>query len=229
VESRGRSRSFQTGIAIAFLATTFAAFAPTYYLKGLTHAPPLGPLVHVHGAACTAWLVLLLVQTRLVAGRNVALHRRLGVGGAILALVMVPLGVLTAIEAARHGNTRFGLEPLTFLVVPLSQIVLFGVFVTAAIWKRRTTEWHRRLIVVATTCLMPPAISRLPFVGAYPFLIGGLSLLFLVAGMVHDRRTNGRVHGTYIVGAVVLVVSGVLRFPLARTEAWHSFARFLVS
>ncbi len=47
--------------------------------------PPLPALFYVHGLLFSAWVVLFLVQARLVAARNVALHRRLGVLGVLLA------------------------------------------------------------------------------------------------------------------------------------------------
>ena len=80
-ERVGNERRFHVAIAGALLFTALAGFAPTYFLKAVTHAPALSLLTHVHGAVFTAWLVLLLVQSGLVAGRRVAWHRRLGVFG----------------------------------------------------------------------------------------------------------------------------------------------------
>src|SRR5262245_25674041 len=62
-----RTRVFHTGISIAFLAVAFAGFCRTYYLKAFTAAPPLGGLLHAHGAVFTTWLVLLFAQSTLVA------------------------------------------------------------------------------------------------------------------------------------------------------------------
>jgi hypothetical protein len=44
------------GMAIAGLVTVFIGFAPTYYLKSHYGAPPLTPLVHLHGLVFTAWI-----------------------------------------------------------------------------------------------------------------------------------------------------------------------------
>jgi hypothetical protein len=44
----------------------FVGFARTYYLAGFFGAKPLAaPIVHVHGAVFTCWIVLLLAQTSL--------------------------------------------------------------------------------------------------------------------------------------------------------------------
>src|SRR3954471_16425304 len=101
-----RDRRFFTGIALAILATVFLGFAPSYYLKlvfgapGVSGVPVLSPLMHVHGMIFTAWVVVFVVQTRLVAGRRLALHRRIGYGAAGLAVAMVVVGTLAAVDAA---------------------------------------------------------------------------------------------------------------------------------
>jgi hypothetical protein len=222
-----RTRVFHTGISIAFLAVAFAGFSRTYYLNAFTGAPALGGLLHVHGAVFTTWLLLLFVQSTLVATHRVDWHRRLGIFGAMLALAMVPLGIGVALTAVRNGITKPVGDPLAFLIFPLGQTLLFGGFVAVALWKRRTPDVHRRLMVVATASLMTPAIVRLPFVEK-PVLALLLSNLFIVAGMIHDRKTRGKVHRVYILGALILALSGPLRFAVGRTEVWHSIASYLV-
>jgi hypothetical protein len=223
-----QSRRFHTGISIAFLVTAFVAFAPSYYLKSVTHAPALSSLLHVHGAVFTAWLVLLFAQSALVATHRVDLHRRLGIAGALLAAVMVPLGIVTAIDAAQRGATKPGLDPLVFLVFPFGQVVLFAVFIGAALWNRARPEFHRRFILVATACLITPAIARFPVIGEHPILCLVLSALFVVAGIIHDWRSQHRVHRAYIIGGLALLVSGPVRFGAGHSAAWHAFARLLV-
>lgn len=222
------ARRFHTGMATAFLVTTLVGFSPTYYLKSVTHAPALTPLVHVHALVFTGWLVLLLAQSALVAAHRVDLHKRLGIAGAALASVMVPLGLFTAVAAARAGRSAPGLAPVELMVFPFGSILLFGAFVAAALWNRRRPELHRRLILLATVAIMTPAIARLPFVGQRPVIALLLSTLFVVAGAVHDVRTRGRVHPLYVWGGLVILASGPVRAALSHTSAWHSFAASLV-
>lgn len=227
-ERAGHERRFHVGIATALLSTALAGFAPTYFLKTVTHAPPLSPLAHVHGAAFTAWLVLLLVQSALVVRRRIAWHRRLGVFGALLAASMVPLGVLMAIDAARHGRAAPGFTPQEFMIFPLGQILLFGVFVTIAVLRRSCSAIHRRFMLLASITLMTPAIARLPLVEQRPLPALGLTLCFVFAGMIHDRRSRGRIHPAYFVGGAVLLMSGPARFVIGHTEIWRSIARSLM-
>jgi hypothetical protein len=60
-------------MAALMLATVFIGFAPTYYLAGVFQAPLPNRLIHVHGAAFSCWMLLLIVQTSLVsAGRLIS-------------------------------------------------------------------------------------------------------------------------------------------------------------
>lgn len=170
----------------------------------------------------------MLVQSALVSARRVKLHMRLGIGGAVLAAVMVPLGLMAAIAAARAGIGRPGLPPLVFLIVPSGQIVMFAIFVGAALWRRRRPDLHRPLMLLANVSVITPAIARLPFVGPRPLLALGLSALFVIVAMLHDRRARGRVHPVYLWGGLALVASGPLRVAFAHTQAWQSFARLVV-
>jgi hypothetical protein len=89
--SKNRSEHrFFGGMAIAMGATVIIGFARSYYLRPLLPPPaPIGergltPFIHLHGALFTAWIVLLVVQARLAAGRHFDLHRRLGfLGGGL--------------------------------------------------------------------------------------------------------------------------------------------------
>ena len=229
--SHGRSndRRFFTGMAIAAALTVFVGFAPTYYLRGVFGAAPLTTLVHVHGAVATAWILLFLTQTSLIAGGRTDLHRRLGVAGAVLAPLLLVVGYLTAIESARLGHTPpGGPPPLAFLAVPIGTLVVFAILVGAGLAQRRRSETHKRLMLLATIAILTPAIARLRWMGLEgpPYAIGG-TCLFVVACLVYDRVAHGRVHPAFLWGGLFVMVALPLRFALGRTDAWLSVARWL--
>jgi hypothetical protein len=227
-----RDRLFYTGVSVAFLLTAFVGFAPTYFLKAAFHTPALSPLLHVHGLICTAWLVLLLAQTALVARGRGALHMKLGVAGALLAAALVPIGIMTALAMARHGTITP--DRRAFLIFPLTAVLMFGGFVGAALWNRRKPERHKRLILLGTATLITPAIARLPFVaglpvaGLRPVLALLLSAMFVAAALIHDWRLGRRAHPLYVWGGIAILLSGPARFALAQTAAWQSLTRLLV-
>jgi hypothetical protein len=221
-----QDRIFHTAMAGAFLLTAVIGFGPTYFFKPVHVSPPLSPLLHVHGLVFSAWLVLLIVQSGLVRANRVALHKRLGIFGALLAGLMTVLGLYVAVEGARRGAHADGMVPLAFMIFPFGQTLLFAGFVGLGLWKRRQPELHRRFILLGTICLLTPAISRI--VEKRSLLAMFLTLIFVAVAMLHDWTTRRRVHPIYIWGGAIILISGPLRAALGNSVAWQSFARFLV-
>jgi hypothetical protein len=216
--------------------TVFAGFGPSYYSGAFRSGPlstisggPITLLVHAHGLLFTAWVLLFVVQTALVAQHKVAVHRRLGIGGGVLAALMVVAGTLTALKTAARGAAPTSPDPLSFLVIPLTDMVLFSSFVIAALRQRKNREAHKRLMLLAYVSIIVAAVARLPgLLTLGPPAFFGLGLSFMVAGVVYDVVTRGRVHPVYIWGGSALVLSVPLRLALANTAAWQAFAAAIV-
>jgi hypothetical protein len=229
-------RAFYSGLAVVMAITAFIGFAPTFYLRSMFGAPPsvsgmvtITPLVIAHGLIFTAWVILFIVQTRLIASRNVALHRRLGVGGVVLGVAMIATGLPTAFVAAARGSAPPGLEPQVFLVVPVADVVLFGGFLAAAVLRRRDKELHKRLMLMAYCAIIPAAVGRLPGVIVLgPPVLFGLAFLPAIAGAVYDKWSRGRVTPIYWWGIAILYLSIPGRLGIAMTPQWRAFAEFVM-
>ena len=232
---RQAERRFYTGMAVAILGTAVVGFARTYFLRPLLPVPSpvppaLTPLIHLHGALFTGWVLLLLVQARLVAGRRLDLHRQLGFLGAVLAAGMVIVGTLTALHGALRGVAPFGIEPRRFLIIPLFALVLFALFAVAAIFERRDAQSHKRWILLATIALLPPALARWAIeLGIGPPFILALATLFVVPLVVWDLKTRRSLHPVTLWAGSLLVLSGPLRLVLSRTDGWLRIADWLVA
>lgn len=227
-----RERRFFSGMALVIALTVFVGFAPSYYLKGVFGTPQLSPLFHMHGFLFSAWIVLLVVQTRLVAAGRTDLHRRLGVGGGVLAAAMVVAGLAAALAAARRGTPPGGIAnlppPLVFLVIPFTDMVVFTVLVATGLRYRRRTDIHKRLLLLGTISMLAAPIARFPIVsGIGPAAFFGAMLLFVAACAVYDWRTRGRVHRATLWGGLFVVLSVPLRLLVGNTAAWLSFAGWM--
>ena len=200
-------------MGVAFAVVVFVGFAPTYFLRRLSDQPSLPSLVHLHGAVFSAWILLLLVQTRLVAMKRTDLHRTLGVAGGALAVLMLIVGYFVAISAARRTAQIPG--QLQFLIVPVGALIVFPVLVGAAFALRRRVDFHKRLMLLATIELMNAAVDRLPGVfaaGLAPFYPG--TDLFLLALVIYDGVTLRRLHPATLWGGLFLVAMQALRVSL---------------
>jgi uncharacterized membrane protein len=228
-----RDRWFFTGMATAVIATVVAGFAPTYYLKPLFATPALPLSFHLHGALFTGWVLLFVAQTSLVAANRTDLHRRLGVVGAVLAVAMVVSGATLAIGSARMARPALGVlaraSPLFVLVIPLASVVVFTILVGFGLYYRRRANAHKRCMLLATIALLPPALSRMQVLNAVgPLAFFGVTVLFIAALVAYDYSTRRRVHAVSLWGGLFLALSFPGRIALGHTDAWLTFARWLV-
>lgn len=225
-------RWFFTSTALLMLALVFIGFAPSYYLSGVVAPPPgLKPattLVHVHALLFSAWMLLFVLQTQLVAWRRTDLHRALGTIGFVMLPAMIAIATVSALHGVHRASGPPMIPPLTFLAVPLLDIPVFALLIGGALANRRTPQTHKRLMFIAMIGMMSPAIGRMPlpppFVG--PVAIFVLPDLFLFALVLFDLMTMGRVHRATVWGGLLLVGSQVLRVLIWETEAWLAFARW---
>ena len=223
-------RKFYVLMGVAIAAVTVWGFAPSYYFSRWMTVPPVTPemtaILHVHGAIFTAWMALMVIQPMLIAGRNLRVHRRLGYAGAAIAAAMVVTGNLAAVAAMHGGFKELG-DPMVFYAVPFFAINSFAVAVGFAIYWRNRAETHKRLILLANVGILGAAIARIPLdpvqAGApFTFVFG--PNLIVVAGMIYDWRTRGRVHRVWIWGGLAMLASQIAVFPVMGSGWWHRFA-----
>ena len=229
---RQRERRLYTAAALAAIAVIGLGFARTFYLKAWFATPALSGLLWAHGLAMSAWLLLFLVQVRLAAGGRIAVHRRLGVVGAVLLPVIVVLGVLVAQAAGRRGFTPAPeVTPLMFMAIPLVDVVLFAALVGLALLKRRRSDVHKRLMLLGTLSILTPGIARIPFAplqhaGLPAFF--GLTLLLVVACIAVDTWRHRRLHPAFGWGGAAVILSVPARIAMAGTAWWSAFAGWLI-
>lgn len=203
--------AFHLGIAVAMAAAAYLGFWFTYFgphVRGTY--PEAAPAVHVHGWSFFAWYLLFPLQAALMHARRARLHLALGWASLGLAALMTATGVLVlgvrmaaAVAAPPSFWSAFG--PMVG-----STLVLFTGFYAAALVFRRRGAHHKRWMIVASAAGLGAAAFRLMSAAfgdvAWASPAGILATnLFIVAGMVHDRRRDGRVHPAYRLGLPLCV------------------------
>jgi hypothetical protein len=244
--ARPNEDRFYVMLAGLCAAIAFGGFAGTYWLQLPAGTFVGSPLLHLHGLLFSVWTLFFLWQAMLIANRRTMNHRAWGLAGIALATAMVFTGTAVAIAGLQYRIAQGqGEAGRAFLVVPLTAVWLFAGFVIAAMVRRRQTDWHKRLMLLASANLLGAAIARLfflAFTGGGPGLRPGLgppltpeatlipTLLadvVILLAMAFDWRTRGRPHPAYVWGLGISFGATLLRGPLSRTESWSAFADFL--
>lgn len=228
--------------ALAAFAVVFAGFARTYYLKTVFGTPALSWLVHLHGALMTGWFVLFFAQTYLVAAHRVALHRRLGVLGALWAALMVLVGTAVALRSAArdvHRPSAGGPPPLQGMGFVLFVLTVFAILVGAALLLRRRKDWHKRLMLISCLSLVGPGLSRIPIprpsLFAFlrtggPFGLFSLDLLLVYACIAWDTRRHRRLQPAFVCGGLLIALEELpFLWIFLSSRAWTQLASRLVS
>jgi len=226
-------RQFYFWMAAAILATIFAGFAPSFYLRGVVPAYrpylPMTWLVALHGLIFSAWALLFMKQIALVSAGRTDIHRRLGLAGFGMVVAMAVVGTTAALYGvARHSGPP-DMSPLAWLAVPLLDVPVFLTLIGLGLANRRKPQVHKRFMLVSMIGLLPPSIGRLPWPEAMPFpliIIGG-QLLFLIPLALWDLNSRGRVHWVTATGAGVLVGSWLFRLAIWQTPWWLAFAGWI--
>jgi hypothetical protein len=233
----GRSR-FYVWLTGAMVLVAFGGFTPTFWGQ-MARSNVIGPpILYIHGLLFSAWVIFLFAQASLVAAGRTLAHRDWGLAGVALATAMafsVPLVVLRQIADADAAG--FGEAARRFAIVPLSTLVFWVVFIGFAFANVRRPETHKRLIIVATVGALQAAVARFFLLAAsagaatgggpagpppvvFSLPAGLVVDLLLVVAIVHDWRSNRRVHPAYIVGGAALLAKQLLIIPLAATPTW---------
>jgi hypothetical protein len=214
---------FFSSMALLMLVTVFVGFARTYFLAGVFRAPLPALIIHLHGAAFSCWILLLVAQTSLVATGRVDIHKRLGIVGFLLACLMVILGALVATNALVRQHGPPGMDVKFFYIVPLTDMLIFATLVFLAFRERTNSAVHKRLIYIATTALLVAAIARWPIV-RNPFLAAYYSNIFLLILVAYDLWSSRKVYRVTIWASAFLIFVQQVRIPIGKTAAWHAFA-----
>ena len=216
--------------ALMMAVTVYVGFAPTYYMAGIFRAPLPSTIIHIHGAAFSCWILLLIVQTSLTSAGRVDIHRRLGLIGFSLASVMVVLGVLASTDRLARGSAPPGTDPYFFYIIPLGDMFIFATLIFFAYRSRSDSGAHKRIIYVATVGLLIAAIARWPM----PLVRGATraaiaSYAFLIVLAAYDLWSIRRVHRATLLASGFLIFIQQVRLPIGRTAAWHSIAGWIQS
>ena len=218
--------------SVCAAAILFIGFLRTYFLKMFFDVPSLYPLLHIHGFIMTSWFLLFGIQTWLVEKRRIDLHRCLGIFGAILASMMLVFGAIVVTINAREGRVPDVAAIPVILILSYVNLLVFGLLVGAAIFLRRRSEFHKRLMLLATLNLLSAAINRIPldFIASGGVLaVFGLLDLFILICVVYDTARHRRLHPAFGWGALLSFLWPALGIVLGGSSSGSTFATWVLN
>ena len=229
LRNRRITHAFFITAVVYMTIVVFVGFWPSYFGQLFTDMPDRHWVIHLHAAVFTGWLLLLLVQVSLVAAGNTRFHRKLGIAGGAYGILILVLGVAAAfvlpLEKIADGQWSMD-EAASFLILPLGDMIIFSGLFGAALYYRKKSEIHKRLILAASVMLVFPAAGRIYGEADIPALLM-LWLAPIVAGMILDGILHRKVHPAYLIGFTILLLS-IGRAAIMYTEAWKDFAGSLL-
>jgi hypothetical protein len=217
--------SFFTGMAIVILGIVVLGFARTYYLAGTLYAPLPSIIIHIHAVVFSSWILLLLAQTSLVKAGRVGWHKKLGVLGAVLAFLMVVLGLAAAFDAQKRHAPIPGIQPAEILAIQFMLLAVFTFLVTKGIRARYDAPAHKRLMLLSAISLLGPAISRWPFafLATFPPSVGLIIDVLLLSLFAFDWLTRRKIHRVTIWGSLLIFAAVPAGFALSHVPVWQRF------
>jgi len=204
-----RERIFFLAIAVAIVVAVVSGFG-LFFLAGFSSFDaPLS--VHIHAVTFMIWVFFYLAQNALVFRNNLVLHRKFGWFGTGLVAWVVLVGLVTTYLSATSGHTPPIFTPASLFALNLMMILTFAVLASAAIWARKQTDWHRRLMLCATICVIAPAFGRLLILlGVRTHLNFMLVILSWIAvAAAFDLVAYRKVHAAYAWGFGAIIVMGL--------------------
>lgn len=207
-ERRTGSNWFFVCMATVLLVIVAVGFAKSFYLRSVIykgHANLALPgYIVIHGIALTSWFLLFFAQTLLVVSEKVRLHRSLGIVGASLAAIVFVLSFLVVVRSVARETSLVVLGDMVILL-------LFAGLITVGVLRRRKPDVHKRLMLVASICIVAPAMARWP--GAQsrlPISVLGPQLVLFAALILYDVLSRRRVHRATVWGlSLYFVACGV--------------------
>jgi hypothetical protein len=242
--NRKSSDLFFPIMSLLLLAIVLKGFGPSFFFRDRTSTEggfgsdgiPL--YLIIHGLVMSTWMLLLVVQTGLVQTKNVKAHMMLGWAGLIVALLVIPTGIL-AMNGFGPRLLALGVPPLVLreglsllFWIDVFSLILFPSLIGAAIYYRKKTAWHKRLMLYAGFTVLTPALGRLTAQVAQTDSFGGINwplswgvlLCIMLSVPLYDFVSTRNIQRVTIISFVAVAAGMLLSVLIAGTEIGKDLA-----
>jgi len=219
-------------LAMAFLMIGIVVWGFGHTVNDVLFHPavPRPRILWVHSAVFCGWLLLFLLQSALVRSHNVRLHRTLGWFVAGVGVLMIPLGIATALVLGHFDVTvlqEAGADAFEF--ISFGDVAIFTVWLALGILWRRKPALHKPAFFIATCGLIGAAFARVPWIATHTLMYVFVEAV-LCLGVVRDLLVDRRIHRVYLIGLPALAVAqyGIVYMVTTPPQWWVRAAHALM-
>jgi hypothetical protein len=193
-------------------------------------AVPRPHILWVHSAVFSSWLLLFLLQSALVRTHNVRVHRTVGWFVAGVGVLMIPLGIATAIVLGHFDVTvlhEAGADAFEF--ISFGDVAIFTVWLALGILWRRKPALHRPVFFIATCGLIGAAFGRVPYLATHNLMYLCVDAIILL-GVLRDLLVDRRIHRLYVISLPALAIAqyGIVYMITTPPQWWVRAAHSLM-
>lgn len=213
--------------ALAIFA--IAGFWPSYFARV---SEEKNFHVHLHGAAMSLWVLLLISQAFLIRSGTRQLRQLHRLAGKI-SYVLVPVIIFSTLSLShfrvQESGTDLRPDLLYFLYIQLALLVVFVLAYSLAIYHRASPHIHARYMVCTALALIDPIVARLLYnhLGITPplmqvmtyVLVDAIFLYLIFVDWKHGRRMI-----VFPAMLAVFIAAQVPTFIVPTQPFWHDFA-----
>jgi hypothetical protein len=251
VRAHSIDRWIFVGMAAWFILIVLVGFVPDSMIKvAMVKAgarPPFPAILHIHAVLMGSFLLLLLVQTSMVATGRCSLHKQVGIAAFVLVPALVIAGLVLAPTMFHQawGGAHFGppavrqaLTPIlpvleNILLLQIRAGVLFPLFIGIALGARANLPgMHKRMMFLATAVPLGAAIDRMSWLPSSlptsPWATDVYILLAISPMFVWDVVRNRRVHDAYKVWLAIYLPAALFVAFAWDKPWWHLTAQRLM-
>lgn len=226
-------RNLFLAAAIAFPLIVLVGYFKSYYFSAFFDVKPIAnSLVHLHGIVMTLWVVYFTIQIALIRSKNIKLHMTLGMAGIALAALVVVIGMATAYDAQIvRATAPPGMNPHSFFILPVSDMLLFVVFFAAAIYYRKRPVEHKSLMLMTAINFMPAALFRIPIFPEDSVILFtfGIPVLFAVGCLIWLTIKHRKLNRVFAAAVLLLIAAVPLRPIIGNSAGWLAFVSWIAS
>lgn len=230
---RPSDRGLFLAAAIGFPLIVLIGYFKTYYFSAFFDVKPVAnALVHAHGIVMSVWVIYFVAQVALIRSKNIKLHMTMGMAGIALAILVVIVGMLTAYDAQIvRASAPPGMNPHSFFILPVADMVLFVIFFTAAIYYRKRPAEHKSLMLMTAINFLPAALFRMPIFPEDSIILFtfGIPSLIAVACLIWFTIKHRKLNKVFAAVVFLLIAAVPLRPIIGDSAIWLNFVNWIAS